>query len=117
MVVLGVSFLVSGWLVSAGVLWGFVGVAVLIDAAVQVNHGVSQRVIYLGPTASRGRVNAICMTVTFSGGAAGSMLGALTYHHGGSTAMAWVGAASGRMLLLVQATQPRVARGFEGDAT
>ena len=39
--------------------------------------------------------------------APGSMLGALTYHHGGWTATAWTGAAAGAVLLLMQATEPR----------
>ncbi len=82
-------------------------VAILVDAAVQMNHGVSQRVVYTTPAPIRGRVNAIYMTVTFVGGAAGSMLGALTYHHGGWTTTALTGAAAGLLLLLIQATEPR----------
>jgi hypothetical protein len=39
------------------------------------------------------------MTVTLAGGAAGSMLGALTYHQGGWSAMALTGAATGVALL------------------
>jgi predicted MFS family arabinose efflux permease len=106
MAVLGLSFLASRWLGAAGALAGFAGVAVLVDAAVQMNHVVSQRVIYMTPAATRGRVNAMYMTVTFVGGAAGSMLGALTYHRGGWSATALTGAASGLALLLFQATEP-----------
>jgi len=116
MAVLGASFLVSGWLVAAGSLAAFVLVAILIDAAVQMNQVVSQRVIYMTPAATRGRVNAIYMTVTFAGGAAGSMLGALTYHRGGWSATALTGAAIGLLLLLFQATEPRLATlVLEGD--
>lgn len=109
--VLGVSFLVSDWWVAAGALAAFALVAVLIDAAVQMNQVVSQRVIYTTPAATRGRVNAIYMTVTFVGGAAGSMLGALTYHHGGWGTTALTGAAAGLALLLIQATEPQALRG------
>jgi predicted MFS family arabinose efflux permease len=108
MAVLGVSFLLSGWLVSAGALVAFVVVAILIDGAVQMNQVVSQRIIYTSPAAIRGRVNAIYMTVTFAGGAAGSMLGALTYHRGGWMATALTGAALGLALLLIQATEPTI---------
>ena len=45
------------------------------------------------------------MTVTFTGGAAGSMLAALTYHQGGWRATALTGAATGLVLLLLQATE------------
>lgn len=106
MAVLGLSFLASSWLVAAGALAAFAVVAILVDGAVQMNHVVSQRIIYMTPDATRGRVNAIYMTVTFVGGAAGSMLGALTYHRGGWTATALTGAASGLALLLFQATEP-----------
>jgi predicted MFS family arabinose efflux permease len=109
MAVLGISFLVSDWLVAAGALAAFALVAVLVDAAVQMNQVVSQRIIYTTPAGSRGRVNAIYMTVTFAGGAAGSMLGALTYHHGGWGTTALTGAAAGLALLLLQATEPRAA--------
>jgi predicted MFS family arabinose efflux permease len=106
MAVLGVAFVASGWLVAAGYLAAFALVAVLVDAAVQVNHVVGQRIIYTTPAAIRGRVNAIYMTVTFVGGAAGSMLGALTYHHGGWGTTALTGAAIGALLLVIQATEP-----------
>ena len=106
MAALGLSFLASSWLVAAGWLAAFMLVAILVDAAVQMNHGVSQRVVYTTPAPIRGRVNAIYMTVTFVGGAAGSMLGALTYHHGGWTTTALTGAATGGLLLLIQATEP-----------
>ena len=105
MAVLGLSFLASRWLVAAGLLAAFALVAVLLDAAVQMNHVVSQRVIYTSPAGIRGRVNAIYMTVAFVGGAAGSMLGALTYHRGGWGATAWTGAAIGAVLLVLQATE------------
>jgi predicted MFS family arabinose efflux permease len=111
MAVLGVSFLVSDWLVAAGALAAFAVAAVLVDAAVQMNQVVSQRIIYTTPAASRGRVNAIYMTVTFSGGAAGSMLGALTYHHGGWRSTALTGVAVALAALLIQATEPRPASG------
>jgi len=106
MAVLGLSFLGSLWLVAAGMLAAFAAVAVLVDAAVQMNHVVSQRVIYTTAAPIRGRVNAIYMTVTFAGGAAGSMLGALTYHQGGWTATALTGAAIGAASLLIQAAGP-----------
>jgi predicted MFS family arabinose efflux permease len=65
--------------------------AVIIDAAVQINQIVGQRIIFAVPSNIRGRVNAIYMTLMFAGGALGSLLGTLTYDHGGWEMTAIVG--------------------------
>lgn len=78
-----ISFFATAWAVDAGALALLVVLAVLIDAAVQTNHIVSQRIIFSTPAATRGRVNALYMTFTFIGGAIGSMLGTLIYHANG----------------------------------
>ncbi len=83
MIALGLSFLATGWAAAATALAVLIGLTVIIDAAVQTNQVVSQRIIFAVPAAMRGRVNALYMTITFAGGALGSMLGTLTYHQGG----------------------------------
>ena len=63
--------------------------AIIIDAAVQANQVVSQRIIFSVAAEVRGRVNALYMTITFIGGALGSLLGTVTYFRGGWTATRW----------------------------
>jgi len=114
MATLALCFLASGW--AAHMLWlVLMGLfAIAIDAAVQINQVVSQRIIFSTPSRSRGRVNAIYMTVTFAGGALGSVLGSLTYHHGGWTTTALTGGGIGLaalMLAAVQVYRERIARG------
>ncbi|SIQ32980.1 Predicted arabinose efflux permease, MFS family [Rhizobium sp. RU35A] len=95
MVGLAVFFAVSGYAVMAGALVLLAMSAVLIDAAVQANQIVSQRIIFAIAPEKRGRLNAIYMTSAFIGGAFGSTLGTLTYHWGGWTGTASVGAGLG----------------------
>ena len=66
------------------------------------------------PSEIRGRVNAIYMTINFMGGAAGSILGALTYHRGGWTMTADAGAALGLLLLALFAAEGLGARRRRG---
>ncbi|MCJ8507337.1 MFS transporter [Rhizobium lemnae] len=91
---LAVFFALSGYAVAAGALILLTMCAVLIDAAVQGNQIVSQRIIFAIAPEKRGRLNAIYMTSAFIGGAIGSTLGTVTYHAGG-----WSGtAATGGLL-------------------
>ena len=82
MVVLGLSFTCSRWAAGAQALGVLVVLTVLIDAAVQTNHIISQHIIFSVPAEIRGRVNAIYMTILFMGGAIGSVLGTIIYHWG-----------------------------------
>lgn len=101
MIAVGLAFLASGWAASAVVLSVLVALAVIIDAAVQANQVVSQRIIFSVAAEIRGRVNALYMTITFAGGALGSLLGTLTYHSGGWTMTAITGGLIGAMALLL----------------
>jgi predicted MFS family arabinose efflux permease len=102
MAVLGLSF------VGAIGVYGAIGLilltmlAVVIDAAVQVNQVVGQHVIFSVPAEIRGRVNAIYMTLVFVGGALGSVLGTVLYAHGGWTAAALCGAVIGLIAFSLQ---------------
>lgn len=79
--------------------------AIAIDAAVQANQIVSQRIIFSVPAERRGRVNALYMTCAFIGGALGSAAGAMVYHRGGWEATATVGALIGVLALVLFATE------------
>ena len=81
--------------------------AIVIDAAVQANQVVSQRIIFTAPAQVRGRVNALYMTITFVGGAVGSVLGTVTYFRGGWATTALVGGLAGAVSLLLFAIQRR----------
>ena len=92
MIALGIAFYATHWAVDAGMMIVLVVLAILIDAAVQTNHVVSQRILFSGPAQTRGRINALYMTITFLGGAIGSVLGTLIYHQGSWTLTADTGA-------------------------
>jgi predicted MFS family arabinose efflux permease len=107
MAVLAIGFLATVWAVSAGALIILAVMAVIIDASVQVNQIVSQRTIFTLAPESRGRLNAVYMTISFFGGAIGSTLATASYHWGGWTATAGAGAALGVVALIVFATEYR----------
>ena len=105
MVLLGVCFAATIPATQAGLLVILAVLAVIIDAAVQTNQVVSQRTIYAVPSEIRGRVNAVYMTISFLGGALGSMLSTLTYHRGGWTLTALAGALIGAANLALLAAE------------
>jgi predicted MFS family arabinose efflux permease len=107
MIVLGLSFYATGWAVMAGALIALVLLSVIIDAMVQINQVVSQRIIFSVPPQIRGRVNAIYMTITFIGGAIGSVLGTVLYDRGGWAAIAVAGVVIGAVALLLFVVQAR----------
>ena len=91
MLALALSF--AGTIVAVNML-ALISLAVLtiiLDAAVQANQIVSQRIIFMSPPEQRGRVNAIYMTSIFMGGAIGSVAGTILYHSGGWEAAAIAG--------------------------
>ncbi len=99
MVVLALSFLGTGWTAGAGLMALLIVFTVLLDASVQTNQVVSRRTVFGTSPAIRGRVNALYMTATFTGGALGSLTGTVTYHWGGWTATAGTGVAIGLVCL------------------
>lgn len=110
MAALALCFYATGWAAAALALAALLLLTIVIDAAVQVNQVVSQRLIFSGAPETRGRVNALYMTITFIGGALGSVLGTLTYHWGGWTATATLGGLIGLLALALFAVQAREAR-------
>ncbi len=90
-------------------LAGLVVAAVTLDAAVQVNQVVGQRVIYGLAPGLRGRLNAIYMTTVFMTGACGSLLSTMTYVLGGFRLTAAAGIAIGLIGLAVFTLTRRIA--------
>lgn len=107
MLILGLSFYGTSWAVAATSIAALVVLTILLDAAVQTNQIVSQRIIYAVPVDTRGRTNALYMTLLFAGGAVGSVLGTVTYHWGGWNATASAGGLMGLLMLLLFAAELR----------
>jgi predicted MFS family arabinose efflux permease len=105
MLTLGLTCYASGWVADLKWLAALVVLTVIFDAAVQTNQIVSQRIIFSAPQATRGRVNAIYMTINFIGGAIGSVLGTITYHSGGWSATAATGGLIGIVALAIFLTE------------
>jgi predicted MFS family arabinose efflux permease len=72
-------------------LAALVVLTIVLDAAVQANQIISQRIIFSVSPERRGRVNAIYMTLMFIGGALGAVAGTMIYHRGGWNAAAVTG--------------------------
>ena len=75
-------------------------VTLILDGAVQANQVLSQSVIYRIAPESRGRINAIYMTLMFTGGAIGSVLAPLLYYSGGWPFVVGVGAVASTGVLV-----------------
>jgi predicted MFS family arabinose efflux permease len=105
MISLGLGFYLTDWALALESMTGLVVLAVIIDAAVQTNQIVGQRIIYAVSSHIRGRVNAIYMTLMFACGALGSLLGTVTYHHGGWETTATVGGLIGALALVLFAAE------------
>lgn len=78
---------------------GLAALGFLIDAAVQTNQIISQRIVFTVAPLARGRANAIYMTIVFFMAAMGSLLGTLSYEWGGWIATALTGGAVGAVSL------------------
>lgn len=82
------------WLGGASIVWFLAGM-LLIDLALQGVHISNQNVIYALAPDARSRLNAVYMTVYFTGAAAGSAAGSLAWAAGGWPATCAAGAAIG----------------------
>jgi predicted MFS family arabinose efflux permease len=117
MIVLGLSFTLTEFAAESGTIVGLAALAIILDAAVQTNQVVGQRIVYSGPAESRGRVNAVYMTLMFLGGATGSVLGTWIYSRGGWSAVAMAGGAIGVVNLVLFGLQRRLAPFARGRVT
>ena len=104
---LGLACYATSWAAAAHWLIALVVLTVIFDAAIQTNQITSQRIIFSTPQDTRGRVNAIYMTINFMGGAIGSVLGTMTYHAGGWSLTAETGGFIGALLLAIFAMKER----------
>jgi len=101
--VLAVSGVAAAWSLLAGLLI----CTILLDAGVQTNQILSQRIVYSVPAAIGGRANGIYMTIMFAGGALGSVLGTLLYHEGGWTFVAMGGTVLSLLALILFHFEPQ----------
>ena len=92
------SFAATAGLVASGTVIGFAIAGIVLDAAVQTNQVVSQRVVYALSTHARGRVNAIYLTSIFLFGSTGPALGSWLYETHGWNAVALAGTLVGAAL-------------------
>jgi predicted MFS family arabinose efflux permease len=93
----------SFWLFSAGrtsVVAILVGI-VLVDVGFNGVHVLNQHTIYTVAGDTPSRVNAVYMTVLFSGGACGSALSAFIYSHSGWTGVCLLGGGLGTAVCLL----------------
>ena len=99
------SFVGAAVAAAAGSLIGLAISAIMLDAGVQSNQIVGQRLIYGLAPAMRGRTNAIYMTLVFLCGSVSSMLSTITYSAGGWRLTTLTGMALGTLALLLLATE------------
>jgi predicted MFS family arabinose efflux permease len=112
MSLVAVAFLMThvgqpGSVLSLGML---TAAAIVLDFGVSANLVVGQRAIYALGADIRSRLNGVFMALFFTGGAAGSAIGAWTYAHGGWTLASWTGFAMPVIAMLYFALSARSAR-------
>lgn len=111
LILLSVAFAAADWVVAAGSVIAFAVMAVLIDAAVQLNHVSGQRIIFGLDREAGGRLNAAYMTIVFLFGATGSLIGSASFAAGGWALASLIGAGMGGVALALFALFDRRARG------
>ncbi len=102
------------------VLMGFIGrnffglilSVILMDLGIQIAHISNQTRIYSIDPAARSRLNMVYMFCYFAGGALGSYLGAVCWHHGGWAGVCSFGAGILCVAILVEC---RYNRSFKQD--
>lgn len=92
-------FLAAAAVVGWGSIAGFVGTALLLDAAIQLNQITSQKIIFELSDDARSRINSIYLTTMFVVGASGSLIGSASFEAGGWLLTTGIGAAIGALSL------------------
>jgi predicted MFS family arabinose efflux permease len=106
------AFLGSVWAVHALMLFALVVAAILIDGAVQAAQTFSRLVVLESAPEHRGRVNALYMTIIYTAGALGSIIGVSVYVQFGWTGMASLGAVLALVVaILLFAEHPQPSKG------
>jgi predicted MFS family arabinose efflux permease len=90
---------------------------ILLDAGVQGNQVVSQRLIYALGDKARSRLNGLYIAIFFVGGAVGSSIASLAYVLGGWECVTWIGFVFAIVALMLFATEfLRPTHGVASDA-
>ena len=105
MLIIAASFLIARAGGGYGSLAALVVAAVLLDAAVQGNQVVSQRIIYALGARARSRLNGLYIAIFFLGGAFGSAISSLSFQTGGWERVCEVGFALPILALIMFATE------------
>jgi predicted MFS family arabinose efflux permease len=92
-------FVAADVVVAAGSVIAFAAIAVLLDAAIQLNQITSQKIVFEISTEARGRVNSIYLTTMFAVGASGSLIGSASFEAGGWLLSTAIGATIGAVSL------------------
>ena len=85
-----IAFLIARLGGSGSLIW-LVIAGIILDLGVQSNVVLGQRTIYLLGAEVRSRLNALYMTIFFTGGAIGSAIASTAYIYGGWTLVTWIG--------------------------
>ena len=103
-------FLAAAVAVGWGSIAVFVGTALLLDAAIQLNQITSQKIIFELSDEARSRINSIYLTTMFVVGASGSLIGSASFEAGGWLLATGIGAAIGALSLGVFLFRDHAAR-------
>ncbi|WP_158818711.1 MFS transporter [Methylocapsa sp. S129] len=106
MAVVAVAFLLAR-IGGHGSMIALLAAGILLDAGVQGNQVVGQRVIYGLGAEARSRLNGLYIAIFFVGGAVGSSIASLAYTLGGWERVSWIGLAFPLIALLLFATEFR----------
>ena len=90
MAVVAIAFLLAR-IGGGGSMAALLIAGVALDAGVQANQIVSQRVIFALDPEARSRLNGLYIAIFFLGGAAGSAIASLAYAYGGWDYVSWIG--------------------------
>jgi predicted MFS family arabinose efflux permease len=104
MAIVAASFLIAR-IGGGGSMVALLLAGILLDAGVQGNQVVGQRVIYGLGDQARSRLNGLFIAMFFVGGAVGSSIASLAYAKGGWECVSWIGFAFGLLALILFATE------------
>jgi predicted MFS family arabinose efflux permease len=104
MVVVAIAFLLAR-IGGEGSMLALLAAGVALDAGVQGNQVVSQRIIYALGEEARSRLNGLYIAMFFVGGAVGSSIASLAYALGGWERISWIGLAFPLAALALFATE------------
>jgi len=104
MAVVAAAFLIAR-IGATGSMIALLAAGVLLDAGVQGNQVVSQRVIYALGDKARSRLNGLYIAMFFVGGAVGSSIASLAFASGGWERVSWIGLVFPLIALMLFATE------------